>query len=126
MTTQYDGPKGGVLFNIEPSKRRPRGPEYEGKLAIEGDVATYIYEKLRQNETPEIRLAGWRRQGRNNTSFLSLTPDIPWADHPDNPQSGQASTRQPPPARGRQNGPAQDDGRSSYRDTRDDHDEIPF
>jgi hypothetical protein len=93
---QYDGPKGGVLFPIQADKVRQNGPVMDGKLAIEGDVATYIFEKLQAGQVPEVRLAAWSRMGKSNNKFLSIKADIPWEDNPANTKAGGGQRRGAP------------------------------
>ena len=102
--SNYDGPKGGVLFPIDQQKQKQNGPVMDGKLAIEGDVATYILTKLQAGQVPEIRLAAWSRMGKSNNRFLSIKADTPWEDHPDNRAGGGNKGRGAPSPHSQQGG----------------------
>lgn len=118
---QYED--GGALFPNK-NKRNDKQPDYDGKITIDRDTAAYIFEQIKGgNANPTIKLAGWRRMGRNNTTFVSLKADIPWQDHPDNPQKGQARRGSPPPYQGK-GGYAQARNEPDY--ARDMDDSIPF
>ena len=56
----YDNTNTGVLF-AELNKTNERGPDYTGKLDVNGT---------------EYRLAGWKKQGARGT-FLSLKVELP-------------------------------------------------
>lgn len=53
---EYSNLNKGVLF-AELDKKTEKSPDYTGKIDINGK---------------EMRLAGWKRQSKNGTTFLSL------------------------------------------------------
>lgn len=58
---EYDNTNRGILFR-ETKKKSDKAPDYTGKIDVNGH---------------EFRLAGWIKDGRNNTKFLSLSLSEP-------------------------------------------------
>lgn len=59
---QYDNKNKGVLFRNKEKAEGDKKPDYTGKIDVEGK---------------ELRLAGWLRESKSGTKFLSLSISEP-------------------------------------------------
>lgn len=134
-----DYPNSGTLFARD--KRSGKAPDYGGDFTISDDVLDYVIRKRERGETVKLELSGWKRQGRNNTVFISLSIQTPYTER----QQGTAPRQQSFGGGGYDRRPQQnsqydrrDDRRDERRDDRRDerqyerprrsdmNDDIPF
>lgn len=80
-------PNSGTLFTRD--KKNPKAADYGGDMTIDAEVLQYLLAKARNGEEVKLELSGWRRQGRNNTNFISLKVDIPYSERQNRTGQGQ-------------------------------------
>ncbi len=68
---------GGALFVRD--KKSPNAADYGGDVTLEGEVLDYILREAENGNPVKIEFGGWKRQGRNNTTFISLSANIPYS-----------------------------------------------
>jgi|SRR6478609_1260824 len=78
----------GTLFVRQ--KKGPKAPDYGGDFTIGGEVLDYIMRKAERGEPVKLEVSGWKRMGRNNTTFVSLSIQTPYAERGGN--EGQRAT----------------------------------
>jgi hypothetical protein len=76
---------GGALFVRE--KRNPNAADYGGDFTIDADVLSYVENCIRRGDPVKLEISGWKRQGRNDTQFISLSINTPYEYRQNNQQS---------------------------------------
>jgi len=89
QSNQY--PNSGTLFVRD--KRSPKAADYGGDFTLDGEVLDYVLRSAERGQPVKLEISGWKRQGRNNTTFISLKLDTPYAERSNN-QSRQQPAQQ--------------------------------
>jgi hypothetical protein len=71
---------GGALFVRDKNGRSAMAPDWGGDVTLEGDVLDYVLRKAQSGGEVKLELSAWKRQGRNNTTFISLAVQTPYAE----------------------------------------------
>jgi hypothetical protein len=69
---------GGALFVRD--KKTAKAPDYGGDFVLEGPELEYVLAKARAGEPVKLEMSGWKRMGRNNTTFISTQVQLPYAE----------------------------------------------
>ncbi len=116
---QYDG----FAVFYEDKRVNPKAPEWKGKGTISKEVATYLFQCLKEGTNPELELVGWTKKSeRTGTKFLSMNINIPFKVKKEmEERGGEAPPRDPPPRRQMPSDPFAGPKADPFGD-----DEIPF
>jgi len=67
-----DYPPSGALFS-NTRKQKPNQPDFTGELELSDEVVSDLVSQMeRGNTKPKLRMAGWRRQSKKGTKFISV------------------------------------------------------
>lgn len=88
MADANNYPNSGTLFVRQ--KKGPKAPDYGGDFTLDGDVLDYIIRKAERGEPVKLDISGWKRMGRNNTTFVSINIQTPYSERSGN--DGQRAT----------------------------------
>ena len=83
-------PDSGALFTSK-DKKSERSPDYDGNLEIGPDTLRYLVQQAKASKDTTIRIAGWKKQGKTGTTFLSLKLSVPQERDEGKPQKSQSS-----------------------------------
>lgn len=97
---------GGAMFVRQ--KKSPKAADYSGDFTLEGDVLDYVLREAERGNPVKLEIAGWKRQGRNNSVFISLNVQTPYSE-----RGGQQPQQGFKQGRGSYN---QGDGSGRYRE----------
>lgn len=75
-------PNSGALFVRD--KKSPNAPDYGGDLTIDGEVLDHILARAQRGEPVTLEIAGWQKQGRNGTRFISINGKVPYKERQQN------------------------------------------
>lgn len=108
---QYDDTNRGALFGR--NKRTTNSPDMGGDFLIGGDLLKYIMDEAQKgNQQIKVEMSAWRKMGRGNNPFMSISVSIPYAIR--NPQAARSNQQGypdgPPPQRGGGNFPQRGGG----------------
>lgn len=109
---------GGALFHRQ--KKSPKAADYGGDFTLEGEVLDYVLRCVERNEQVKLDISGWQRQGRNNTNFISLSIEKPYALRQQGEQrggysSGSNQASYTPRQQGQQEQPRQQQPQQGYQ-----------
>ena len=80
MANQY--PNSGSLFVRD--KRSPKAADYGGDFTLDNEVLDYVLRQAERGQPVKLEISGWKRMGRNNTTFISVKIDTPYAERQQN------------------------------------------
>tara|TARA_E500000318_G_C3534990_1_gene202178 strand:- start:446 stop:742 length:297 start_codon:yes stop_codon:yes gene_type:complete len=67
-----DYPPSGALFANQ-RKQKPTQPDFTGDLELSDEVVSDLVSQMeRGNKKPKLRLAGWKKQSKKGTKFISI------------------------------------------------------
>ena len=72
-----DYPPGGALF-LQANKRSPKAPDYSGNLELSKEVFKYLLDEAKAGRPIKMDLAGWRKQTKAGSTFLSIVANKPY------------------------------------------------
>ena len=72
-----DYPPGGALF-LQTNKRSEKAPDYSGNLEISKELFKYLLEEAKAGRPIKMDLAGWKKQSKSGTTFLSIVANKPY------------------------------------------------
>ena len=72
-----DYPPGGALF-LQTNKRSEKAPDYSGNLEISKELFKYLLEEAKAGRPIKMDLAGWKKQSKSGTMFLSIVANKPY------------------------------------------------
>lgn len=74
MPNQY--PNSGALF--QRPKRTPKAPDFGGDITVDAEVLDFVLAQVKAGQPVKLEINGWKRQGKNDSNFISLTVAIPY------------------------------------------------
>ena len=72
-----DYPPGGALF-LQTNKRSEKAPDYSGNLEISKELFKYLLDEAKAGRPIKMDLAGWKKQSKSGTMFLSIVANKPY------------------------------------------------
>lgn len=72
-----DYPPSGALF-LQANKRSKKAPDYSGSLELSKEVFKYLLDEAKAGRPIKMDLAGWKRQSKSGTTFLSIMANKPY------------------------------------------------
>lgn len=78
MAGNYDNSSGGAMFVRQ--KKHPKAADYGGDFTLTGDVLDYVLREAERGNPVKLEISGWKRQGRGNTTFISVNVQTPYSE----------------------------------------------